>query len=389
MKVAVIGIGQCGCNIADEFAVTNSYASSFFGRKIKIVTDILAINTDETDLRSFKHIPGRKRILIGATKTRGHGVGKVNADAAQIFKDNHFMLAEEILKSRKFSEADAVVVVASGGGGTGSGGVGQVLKVLKERLHCSVFAILVLPFAYEESGAVSYALTNTATCLTTIDKYASATFLLDNERFSRGSTVSMANSFHEINSTMTSNFFDLFCAGEEKGSKYIGSKVMDAGDIMNSLVGVSVIGRGEITLPTFRFRKETLDAGIQRALSISMALTQAIGNLTMDINLKDARKVLALLCAPKDFITQPALQEIYARLLEEAPQAEIRIGDYPRRKRGISLTLIASEMVRIPRVEKLYSNALTVLKSQKVTKVETRELIKERKAKAKGIPELA
>jgi len=389
MKVVVIGIGQCGCNIADQFAVTNSYASSFFGRRIKIVTDILAINTDETDLRSFKHIPGKKRLLIGTTKTRGHGVGKVNVDAAQIFKDNHFMLAEEILKSRKFFEADAVAVVASGGGGTGSGGIGQMLKVLKERLRCSIFAILVLPFAYEESGAVSYALTNTATCLTTIDKYASATFLLDNERFSRGPTVSMANSFHQINSAMSGNFYVLFCAGEEKVSKYIGSKVMDAGDIINSLVGISVIGRGKVTLPTFRFRKETLDEGVQRAMSISMALTQAIGNLTTDINLKDARKLLALLCAPKDFITQPALQEIYSRLLEEAPKAEIRIGDYPRRKREVSLTLIASELVRIPRIEKLYSNALTVLKSQKVTKAEARNLIKQRKGKAKRIPTLA
>ncbi len=389
MKVAVIGIGQCGCNIADEFCNLNEYAKSFLGRRIEIVTDTLAVNTDSSDLRGFKHIPGRNRIMVGAGRTFGHGLGKINIEAAKIFADNHMVLAEEMSKSRHFYETDAVVVIASGGGGTGSGGVGQVVRILKERLRRHIIAIIVLPYAYEESGAVSYALTNTATCLSTVDSYADVTFVLDNERFSRGATVSMADSFRSINQQMVRNFYDLFCAGGEKVAKYIGAKAVDAGDIMASLSGISVIGRGEVYLPTFRFRKYSVDEAIRRATSVSTALIEALNNLSTDINLKDARRLLAILCAPKEYITQSALQDIYQALLDNAPQAEIRIGDYPRRRQEVSLTIVASELVSIPRVEKLYEEATKTLETRKITKEETENLISELKEKAKGIPRLA
>ena len=55
MKIITVGIGQCGCNIADEIYAINDYAKSFFGRRIEILLDSYAINTDETDLRSLNH----------------------------------------------------------------------------------------------------------------------------------------------------------------------------------------------------------------------------------------------------------------------------------------------------------------------------------------------
>ena len=84
LKLSVIGLGQCGCNIADELYAVNNYASSFFNRRLEILTDAFAINTDETDLGGFKNIPKDKshRILIGTLNAHGHGVGKINADAS-------------------------------------------------------------------------------------------------------------------------------------------------------------------------------------------------------------------------------------------------------------------------------------------------------------------
>ncbi|UCC91043.1 MAG: hypothetical protein JSW24_02545, partial [Dehalococcoidia bacterium] len=354
-----------------------------------IVTDTLAVNTDSSDLRGFKHIPGKNRILVGAGRAFGHGLGKINFEAARIFTDDRAVLAGEISDSRHFYETDAVVVIASAAGGTGSGGIGQVVKILKERLGRRVIAMVVLPFAYEESGAVSYAQTNAATCVSTVDGYADVTFILDNEKFSRGATVSMADSYQHINQQMVSNFYDLFCAGEEEATNYVGAKVVDAGDIIASLSGISVIGRGEVSLPTFRFRKYSVDEGIRRATSVSTALSEAVNNLSTDINLKDVRRLLAMLCAPKEYITQSALQEVYQTLLDNAPQAEIRTGDYPRRGREVSVTVVASELVRVPRVEKLYEEATRTFEAQKVTDAEARNLINELKEKAKGIPRLA
>ena len=389
MKVAVVGIGQCGSNIADEFYHLNQYAKSFLGRRIEIVTNALAVNTDSSDLRGFKHIPAKNRILVGTGRTFGHGVGKINVEAARIFADERMLLAGEISKSKGFYETDAVVVISSAAGGTGSGGIGQIVKILRERLGRHVIAMVVLPFAYEESGVVSYALTNAATCVSTVDNFADVTFILDNEKFSRGASVSMADSYQDINQQMVRNFYDLFCGGEEKVGKYVGAKVADAGDIVASLTGISVIGRGEVSLPTFRFRKYSLDEGVRKATSISTALSEALNNLSTDINLGDARRLMAILCAPKEYITQSALQEISQTLLDNAPQAEIRIGDYPRRRREVSVTIVASELVKIPRVEKLYEDATKTFEAKKVTEGQTRDLITELKEKAEEIPRLA
>ena len=76
MKLAVIGLGQCGGNIADQFYSVNNYARSILNRRIEILTDAFAINTDGTDLGGFKNIPRdiNHRILIGSISTFGHGV---------------------------------------------------------------------------------------------------------------------------------------------------------------------------------------------------------------------------------------------------------------------------------------------------------------------------
>ena len=184
MKISVIGVGQCGCNIADEFWNINSYSKSFFGRGIEIIVDAFAVNTDETDLAGIRHIPSdkRHRIVIGTAKTYGHGVGKINFEGAKIMKENHPLIVDSVLSSRKYHESDATIVIASGAGGTGSGGIGWMIKGLKERVDKPVYAIVVLPFSYEEKGESSYAGTNTATCVKTVTQYADAVFLLDNER---------------------------------------------------------------------------------------------------------------------------------------------------------------------------------------------------------------
>ena len=116
MKISVIGVGQCGCNVADEFWSINNYSKSFFGRGIEIVVDAFAVNTDETDLAGIRYVPRdkRHRIVIGTSKTFGHGVGKINALGSKIMKENYPIIVDTVLSSKKFHESDATVVIASG-----------------------------------------------------------------------------------------------------------------------------------------------------------------------------------------------------------------------------------------------------------------------------------
>ena len=154
MKIVVVGFGQCGCNIADQFYALNSHAKAMLSRRIEILTDVFAVNTDEADLGGFSHIPTDKhhRIVIGGVRTFGHGVGKKNVDATKIIKESHSVITDNLLESRKFHESDAILAIASGGGGTGSGAIGWVVKKLRERVDKPVYAAVVLPLDMKKMG---------------------------------------------------------------------------------------------------------------------------------------------------------------------------------------------------------------------------------------------
>lgn len=391
MKIVAVGIGQCGCNLVDEFHAINNYSNSFFlTPRTHIVTDAFAINTDEADLTGLRFIPKDKhhRIVIGVMKTFGHGVGKMNVEAAKIMQASHSVIADSIFKSNKFHEADGIIVAASGGGGTGSGSIGQLIKRLKERVEKPVYAIIVLPFSYEEKGEASYAITNAATCIEMVSRYADAVFLLDNERFGRAD-ISLSQNFGDLNRDMVKNFYDLFSAGEERKQKYIGSKVIDAGDIKESLEGLSAIGRGEISLSSFyRWRRESYQEGVKQHATAAGALQQAEDNLSLSIRLEDASKILVLVSAPKDVITLGLLEGISSFVQERAPKAVVRIGDYPRRGKEISVTIVASKLTKVARVEELYTRAQGLFGKHEEIEREQDQKIKRMQALAKGLPTL-
>jgi cell division GTPase FtsZ len=390
MKIVAVGIGQCGCNIVDEFYAINNYAKSFLHRNIEIVTDAFAINTDEADLTGLRFVPRDKhhRIIIGTMKTFGHGVGKINADAAVVMKGSYAAITDSILKSHRFHEADGIVVIASGGGGTGSGSIGWMTKGLKERTEKPVYAIVVLPFGFEEKGECSYAVTNTATSLKMVTQYSDAVFLLDNERFGR-MDVSLAQNFSEINREMVKNFYDLFCAGEEKKQKYIGSKVIDAGDIKQSLASISAIGRGGINLfAVYNSKSESFRKGVKESVTAAGALAQAENNLSLRIELQDARRILVLVSAPKNVLTLGLLEEIFIYLQDKSPEAVVRIGDYPHAGKEFSVSLIASELTRVPRLENMFVLAEGHFRKGGEIRQETGQKIKQIYALSRNLPDL-
>lgn len=390
MKISVIGVGQCGCNIADEFWNINSYSKSFFGRGIEIVVDAFAVNTDETDLAGIKHIPKDKhhRIVVGSAKTFGHGVGKINAEGSKIMKETHPYIVDSVLSSRKFHEHDATVVVASGAGGTGSGGIGWLIKGLKERIEKPVYAIIVLPFAYEEKGENSFAVVNTATCIKTVNQYADAVFLLDNERFAKAD-VGITTNLSIINQKMVKNFYDLFCAGEETRHKHIGSKVIDAGDIKQTLENICTIGRGEVPLSTFYpFRKDNYKTAARESIGAVGALGLAINNLSLNVNIADSRKILLIISGPRDTSTLSVMGELSNALQERSPHSIVRIGDYPRSSKEIAVTVVLAQMTAIPKMDELFSRAEYLISKRVEIEKETVKKIQQLYRSGINIPTL-
>jgi cell division GTPase FtsZ len=321
-------------------------------------------------------------------RTFGHGVGKLNREAAQIMREGYPVIADRIFASNKFHESDAIVVIASGGGGTGSGSIGPLIKQLRERVQKPVYAVVVLPFSYEERGEASYAVTNSATCLEMVSRYADAVFLLDNERFAK-SDISLAQNLSTINREMVKNFYDLFTAGEERQQKFIGSKVIDAGDIKASLDGITAIGRGEISLSAFhRWKRDNFQEGVKEHTSAAGALYQADNNLSLKVDMENAGRILVLVSAPKDIITLGLLEGIATYLQDKSPDAVVRIGDYPRRGKEISVTLIASKLTKADRVEEIFLRAHDLFAKQEIAVKEQDKKVKQLWETAKGLPTL-
>ena len=240
MKLVAIGFGQCGGRIADLFARLNGRARGHRG--IDIIPGAFAVNTDAADLTGLSTIKGdyQHRILIGGERTRGHGVAKLNEVAAEIARTDGDKVIDAIRSTKRFYETDAFLVIAGSAGGTGSGAIPIITKMIKER-HADkpVYAIIVLPFGHEETEKRT--IYNTAVCLKSIYSVADAVFLVDNQRYIR-KDASLRNNIAKVNEMIVEPFYNLLCAGEEKKARRIGTKVLDAGDIMETLSGWTAIG---------------------------------------------------------------------------------------------------------------------------------------------------
>ena len=99
MKVLVVGFGQCGGRIADEFNRINNRSKS--RRGIEIITGAFAVDTDTADLSGLSSVKAdhKHRILIGGKRTRGHGVAKINELGAKIAREDADKVIDAIRKA--------------------------------------------------------------------------------------------------------------------------------------------------------------------------------------------------------------------------------------------------------------------------------------------------
>ena len=390
MKLVVIGLGQCGGRIADEFARLNRKASG--QRRIEIVTGTFAVNTDAADLSGLTAIKHdyQHRILIGGRKTGGHGVGKINELGAEIAKDDADKVIDAIRTTRRFYETDAFLLIAGAGGGTGSGSLPVIVQHLKERyMDKPVYACIVLPFEHEEQTE-ERTIYNAATCLKSTYSVADAIILIDNQRYIRKDS-SLRNNLNKINALIAEPFYNLLCAGEEKRPKYIGAKVVDAGDIMQTVVGWTVIGYGTSQLPLIRmpgersrdFRKKGIETqkGIQ-------AMDAAISELSLTCNPADSRRALYLVSAPSREMNVDLIKELGDYLRGIAPQAIIRNGDYPRQRGLLDVTVILSELSDVEKIRYYYTTSTSLIPEVKKRQEETAARLKAIDDTSKDIPSL-
>ncbi len=104
-------------------------------------TRIIAINTDEKGLES---VTADKKMLLGKDVLGEHKDANGEVKVGEyIINRNRAWIIEEA------SNADVIVLLASLGGGTGTGGIVETARILKERFNKPIVAITVLPFSIE------------------------------------------------------------------------------------------------------------------------------------------------------------------------------------------------------------------------------------------------
>ena len=366
MKLVVIGLGQCGGRLADEFARLNLRARQTRGMDILI--DAFAVNSDTTDLTGITTIKAdhHHRILFGAEITRGHGVAKMSEVGAEIARKDGDKVMDTLRRNPRLFECDAFLLLTSTGGGTGSGATPIIARMLKERVaDRPVYVAAVLPFEHEE-GSEERSVFNTAMCLKSLSEVVDAVFLVDNQRYV-GKDSSVSSNLQRINQTIAASFFNLLCAGEETRPKHIGAKTMDAGDIIQTLAGWSVIGYGQllkpiITLPQdesrhFHKRGTSAEEGIR-------TMDEAIAELSAPIDTTEAYRALYLVSGPHKDLSLSMVQSMDAYLRLLCPQATIRSGDYPVEKGVLDVTVIMSELGNAEVVRHYYQKATKLQKEQ-------------------------
>jgi cell division GTPase FtsZ len=390
MKLIVIGMGQCGSRIADEFARLNKKAIS--QRGIEICPGIFAVNTDTADLSGLTTIKAdyQHRILIGGRKTGGHGVGKINELGAEIARSDADKIIDAVRSSKRFYEADGFLLIASSSGGTGSGSLPIIAQQMKERYSDKpIYTMVVLPFEHEETTE-ERTLYNTAVCLKSVGEVADAVFLIDNQRYVR-KDVSLKNNISKINALIAAPFYDMLCAGEEKKAKYIGAKTLDAGDIIQTLSGWTTIGHGSsnvklVTFPFERvtnFRKKSNEThkGIQ-------AMDEAFSELSLKCNPKESGRALYLVSAPANEINMDTIKDLGEWMREVAPNAIIRNGDYPRDKGSLTVTVVLSELSEVQKIKDYYCQSTDLIPMIQKRQKEIRSKLKDIDEIGKDIPSL-
>jgi len=390
MKLVVIGFGQCGGRIADQFARLNSRARG--QRRIEIVTGAYAVNTDAADLSGLTTIKRdyQHRILIGGRKTAGHGVGKINELGAEIAREDGDKVVDAIRTTRHFFESDASLLVAGSAGGTGSGAIPIITQLIKERYADKpVYDLIILPFEHEETTE-ERAVYNSALCIKSVNLVADAVILVDNQRYIR-KDFSLRNNLTKINELIAEPFYDILCAGEEKKPKYIGAKTLDAGDIIQTLTRWTVIGYGKSQVPLlnlplprksdFRSKSTEIYKGIQ-------AMDEAMSELSITCNPIDAGRALYLLSAPSKEMNMDLVKELGDYLKSIAPKATIRNGDYPRGKGIVEVTLILSELSDVEKVREYYRKSTSLIPEFERRREETEDKLRTMEEIGKDIPSL-
>ncbi|WP_254861456.1 tubulin/FtsZ family protein [Halovivax gelatinilyticus] len=352
MKLALIGFGQAGGKIVDEFLAFDEEIGA------GIVESALAVNTATVDLQGLDYVPAEDRVLVGQSRVRGHGVGADNELGAEITAADVDEIQSAIDEIPVY-DLDGFLIVAGLGGGTGSGGAPVLAEHLQLVYDVPVYGLGILP-GTDEGGI--YTLNAARSFRTFVDEVDNL-LLFDNDAW-RLTGESVGGGYDRINREIVERFGLLFAAGEGAADGTVGESVVDSSEIINTLSGgISTIGYATESVDTAgglrgRFSTTEVDAGAATNRMTSVIRKATLGRLTLPCAVESADKALVVATGPGEYLNRKGIERGRKWLEEETGSMEIRGGDFPRPSGEVGAIVVLSGVTDVPRIDRLQQIAI-------------------------------
>ncbi|MDF9746723.1 tubulin/FtsZ family protein [Natrinema salsiterrestre] len=354
MKLALIGFGQAGGKVVDEFLSFDDAIGGGF------IESAIAVNSATTDLKGLERIPDENRILIGQARVKGHGVGADNELGAEVAEADIDEIQGAIDRI-PVHEIDAFLIVAGMGGGTGSGGAPVLAKHLKRIYTQPVYGLGILP-GTDEGGI--YTLNAARSFQTFVDEVDNL-LVFDNDAW-RSAGESVEGGYDRINREIVERFGLLFAAGEVEQGDHVAESVVDSSEIINTLSnGVSTIGYAREVVDTDGGLLSSLtgddefDDGAATNRMTSLVRKAALGRLTLPCDVSSADRGLVVATGPPSHLNRKGVERGRQWLEDETASMEIRGGDYPIPSRDeVGAIVLLSGVTDVPRIEQLQQVAI-------------------------------
>ncbi|APX96034.1 tubulin/FtsZ family protein [Natronorubrum daqingense] len=357
MKLALIGFGQAGGKVVDQFLAYDSEIGGGF------VEDAIAVNTATADLHGLENVPEDRRVLVGQARVNGHGVGADNELGAAVTETDIDEI-QHAIDQVPTHELDAFLVVAGLGGGTGSGGAPVLAKHLRTIYTQPVYGLGLLP-AMDEGGIYTL---NAARSFQTFVREVDNLLVFDNDVW-RSTGESVGDGYDRINREIVERFGLLFASGEVSHGDVVAESVVDSSEIINTLSsgGVSTIGyasesvgtNSDGLLSSFTGSNDEFDEGSATNRMTSLVRKATLGRLTLPCDVGSADRGLVVATGPADHLNRKGVERGRQWLEEETGSMEIRGGDYPRADDSdVGAVVLLSGVTDVPRVKRLQQVAV-------------------------------
>ena len=358
MKLVVIGIGDCGSNIAAEFVRLGSKAKAETG--VDVIVRSYAINDDIAHLNTLRKVGDKLLTIQLPAPSSSVKESEVGADLMRSNGDR--IIAT--MRAGEFFETDAFMLVASSAGVVGSGGISILARKLKDRyVNKPVYALIVLPLNAESN--IPTVVYNTALCLKSIGKTADAVILFDNEKVRSEASIKSAASNEAVNREIVIPFFELLRATEKVDAKFLGTNNVGIGDIVQSFSGWTAIGYGSAQISSGGFSMFKKGDNFEHTGDVTVkaleAMSAALSHFSIECKLEDARKALYLLCVPGKNANINMAQSIGNRLRELTNNGDVRGGDFYGVRDHAAVTLVASKITYVEKVKDYYERASSAM----------------------------